>query len=76
MNIHRIDDCIMRKGTSASKLTEFEIKRNNSISKLRYIIEQVSELARLGSFGIAHLDYHGHKTRFTTIAKKTIWICG
>jgi IS5 family transposase len=40
----------MRKDTRGAKITKVEVKRNNKISKKRYIVEQ--------SFGLSHL-HHG-----------------
>ena len=45
--LNKIADGIMRKDSTTAKLTEYEINRNKSISKLRYIVEQY--------FGINHL---------------------
>ena len=42
----------MRKDTRGAKITKAEIKRNNKISKKRYIVEQY--------FGLSHL-YHGFR---------------
>jgi IS5 family transposase len=62
-----IADGIMRKDTSAAKLTDLEIQRNKKISKLRYIVEQY--------FGISHLHDRAKRARFTSIAKnkKDCW---
>ena len=51
----------MRKNSSTAKLTETEIERNKSISKVRYIVEQY--------FGISHLYDQAKRARFTSIAK-------
>ena len=37
MAANGIEDNIMRKNTTTAKLTEYEIKRNRKISKVRYI---------------------------------------
>ena len=54
----------MRKDTRGAKITKVEIKRNNKISKKRYIVEQY--------FGLSHLHDGAHRARFTTIMKN-IW---
>ena len=54
----------MRKATTAAKLTEFEIERNNQISKKRYIVEQY--------FGISHLHNNAFKARFPRLIKNAI----
>ena len=59
--LNKIADGIMRKDTKTAKLTDYEIERNKSISKLRYIVEQY--------FGISHLHDGAKRARFTTIAK-------
>lgn len=58
----------MRKDSKTAKLTQHEIDRNKSISKVRYIVEQY--------FGLSHLYDDGQKARFTTIDKNhiDIWI--
>ena len=61
---NEIADGIMRKDSTTAKLTEFEIKRNNKISKMRYIVEQY--------FGISHLHDGAKRARFTTIAKNNL----
>ena len=58
---NEIADGIMRKNTTTAKLTEFEINRNKTISKSRYIVEQY--------FGISHLHDGAKRARFTTIVK-------
>ncbi len=58
---NEIADGIMRKDTTTAKLTDYEIERNKSISKFRYIVEQY--------FGISHLHDDAKRARFTTIAK-------
>jgi len=58
---NEIADGIMRKNTTTTKLTEFEINRNKTISKSRYIVEQY--------FGISHLHDGAKRARFTTIVK-------
>jgi len=59
--LNQIADGIMRKDSTTAKLTEYEIKRNKKISKLRYIVEQY--------FGISHLHDEAKRARFTDIAK-------
>jgi len=59
--INQIADGIMRKDSTTAKLTEYEIQRNKSISKLRYIVEQY--------FGISHLHDEAKRARFTDITK-------
>ena len=59
--LNNIADGIMRKNSTTAKLTEYEIERNKSISKVRYIVEQY--------FGISHLHDEAKKARFTTTAK-------
>ncbi len=69
LHINGMRDGIMRKNQINASLTESEIMRNKSISRIRYKIEQY--------FGITH-KYHGAgKARFTTIIKES-WdhLCG
>jgi IS5 family transposase len=69
LNMNGIGDGIMRKNQINAVLTDAEIKRNKSISKVRYKIEQY--------FGITH-KYHGAgKARFTITFKEN-WdhLCG
>ena len=69
LSMNNMGDGIMRKNQINAQLTEFEIERNKSISKVRYKIEQY--------FGITE-KYHGAgKARFTTIIKEN-WdhLCG
>ncbi len=47
-----------------AKLTDWEIERNKTISKYRYIVEQY--------FGISHKCDNGNKARFPTIMKNII----
>lgn len=54
----------MRKNSNTAKLTEFEIFRDNAISKIRYIVEQ--------HFGISHLNDCAKRTGFTIIIKKQV----
>jgi IS5 family transposase len=54
----------MRKDTATAKLTQYEIQRNQRISKKRYIVEQY--------FGLSHLQDKAKRARFTTIIKNTI----
>ena len=62
--LNNIKDGIMRKDNINAKLTAFEIKRNKSISKFRYIVEQY--------FGISHLYDNGNKARFPKIMTNLI----
>ena len=59
--INKIAEGIMRKDSTTTKLTEFEIERNKKISKTRYIVEQY--------FGISHLHDGAKSARFTDITK-------
>jgi IS5 family transposase len=59
--LNNIADGIMRKDSTTAKLTEYEIKRNKRISKVRYIVEQY--------FGISHLHDGAKRARFTDITK-------
>ncbi len=61
---NEIADGIMRKDSTAAKLTEVEIQRNKQISKVRYIVEQY--------FGISHLHDRAKQARFTTIIKNNM----
>lgn len=61
---NNIKDGIMRKDNINARLTEFEIKRNKSISKVRYIVEQY--------FGISHLHDGGDRARFPKLGKNVI----
>jgi IS5 family transposase len=54
----------MKKYTTTSKLTEYEIDRNKNLSKKRYIVEQY--------FGLSRLHDKAKRARFTTIIKNTI----
>ncbi|WP_459919198.1 transposase, partial [Desulfocicer niacini] len=62
--LNQIKDGIMRKDNINAKLTEVEISRNKSISKIRYIVEQY--------FGISRLHDKGDRARFTTIFKNSV----
>ena len=64
LHMNRIKDGIMRKDTTAAKLTEIEIQRNKKISKKRYIVEQY--------FGLSHLHDGAYRARFTKTVKN-IW---
>lgn len=64
LHINHIEDGIMRKDTTAAKLTVYEKERNKKISKKRYIVEQY--------FGLSHLHDGAFRARFTTITKN-IW---
>jgi len=61
LSTNKIADGIMRKDSTTAKLTEAEIERNKSISKVHYIVEQY--------FGISHLHDESKRARFTTTAK-------
>jgi IS5 family transposase len=63
LHLNGIKDGVMRKDTTAAKLTETEIARNKKISKKRYIVEQY--------FGLSHLHDGAYRARFTTIVKNT-----
>jgi len=58
---NEIADGIMRKNTTTTRLTDFEIDRNKQISKVRYIVEQY--------FGLSHLHDGAKRARFTQILK-------
>jgi transposase, IS5 family len=62
--LNKIEDGIMRKGSTTAKLTKLEILRNKAISKIRYIVEQY--------FGISHLHDRAKRARFTTIVKNNL----
>ena len=64
LSINKLKDGIMRKSSKTTKLTDYEISRNKTISKVRYIVEQY--------FGLSHLHDRGQRARFTTIAKSNI----
>ena len=59
--LNKIEDGIMRKNSTTAKLTDYETKRNKSLSKVRYIVEQY--------FGLSHLQDQAYRARFVTIAK-------
>ncbi len=59
--LNKIEDWIMRKDSTTAKLTDFEVERNKSISKVRYIVEQY--------FGLSHLHGGAKRARFTSLAK-------
>ena len=54
----------MRKDTRGAKIKKVEIKRNNKISKKRYIVEQY--------FGLSHQHHGASRGRFT-VMMKNIW---
>ena len=54
----------MRKDTTTTKLTEYEIQRNKQISKKRYVVERY--------FGLSHLHDRAKRARFTTVIKNII----
>jgi transposase, IS5 family len=62
--MNKIKDCIMRKNTKNTRLTDYEKERNKKISKKRYIVEQY--------FGLSHLHNGASKARFTTIVKNKL----
>jgi len=62
--LNEIEDGIMRKDTRGTKITKVEVKRNNKISKKRYIVEQY--------FGLSHLYHGAYRARFT-VMMKNIW---
>lgn len=62
LHINDMKDGIMRKDERNAKITEFEIKRNKMISKVRYKIEQY--------FGVTALHQGASRARFTTLAKE------
>lgn len=64
LHLNEIEDGIMRKDTTAAKITEIEIERNKKIAKKRYVVEQY--------FGLSNLHYGACRARFTTIMKN-IW---
>jgi IS5 family transposase len=61
LSLNKIADGIMRKATTGTELTEYEIDRNKSISKVRYIVEQY--------FGLSHLHNNAFKARFPRLIK-------
>jgi len=62
--MNKFEDGIMRKATKGTELTEYEIARNKSISKVRYIVEQY--------FGISHLHNNAFRARFPRLIKNAI----
>lgn len=64
LHLNEIEDGIMRKDTTAAKITEIEIERNKKIAKKRYVVEQY--------FGLSNLHYGACRARFTTIMKN-VW---
>jgi IS5 family transposase len=62
--LNKIADGIMRKDSTTAKLTEYEIKRNKKLSKVRYIVEQY--------FGLSHLHNGAKRARFTDITKNKV----
>ncbi len=61
---NKIADGIMRKNSTTTTLTEYEIERNKKISKFRYIVEQY--------FGISHLQDRANRARFSAIDKNKV----
>jgi len=53
-----------RKATTGTELTEYELKRNKAISKLRYIVEQY--------FGLSHLYNKANRARFPRMLKNAM----
>jgi len=51
----------MRKDSITAKLIQYEIERNNEISKVRYIVEQY--------FGLSYLHNNAKRALFTDITK-------
>ncbi len=68
LSLNKFKNGIMRKDSKTAKLTQHEIDRNKSISKVRYIVEQY--------FGLRNLNEEGPQQRFTVIYKNhiDIWI--
>jgi IS5 family transposase len=64
LKLNHIEGGIMRKDTTAAKLTEYEKQRNKTISKNRYIVEQY--------FGLSRLYDRAKRAWFTTIIKNII----
>jgi IS5 family transposase len=62
--MNNIEDGIMRKDTTTTKLTDTEIERNKQLSKKRYIVEQY--------FGISHLHYGAFRARFPRMIKNAL----
>lgn len=62
--MNNIEDGIMRKATTQTELTEYEIARNKAISKFRYIVEQY--------FGISHLYNRAYRARFPKLIKNAM----
>jgi len=62
--LNKIEDGIMRKATTGTELTEYEIKRNKAISKIRYIVEQY--------FGLSHLYNKAYRARFPKMFKNAM----
>ena len=64
LSMNKIEDGIMRKATTGTELTEYEIARNKAISKFRYIVEQY--------FGISHLYNKAYRVRFPKLIKNAM----
>jgi IS5 family transposase len=62
--LNEVEDGIIRTDTRVAKITKVEVKRNNKISKQRYIVEQF--------FGLSHLYQRAYRARFTMMMKN-IW---
>jgi IS5 family transposase len=69
LHMNGIGDGIMRKNQINASLTETEVRRNKSISKIRYKIEQY--------FGITHRYHRAGRARFTSLVREG-WdrLCG
>lgn len=52
------------KAVRGTELTQYEIDRNKTISKVRYIVEQY--------FGISHLHNDAFRARFTRMIRNAI----
>ncbi len=75
LHLNDIEDGIMRKDTRGVKITKVEIKRNNKISRKRYIRFQPVGLPgrRVEQyFGLSHLYDGAYRARFT-VMMKNIW---
>jgi IS5 family transposase len=64
LHLNKIADGIMTKAVRGTKLTQYEIDRNKTISKVRYIVEQY--------FGISHLHNDAFRARFTRMIRNAI----
>lgn len=64
LSMNKIEDGIMRKATTGTELTEYEMERNKAISKFRYIVEQY--------FGLSHLYNKANRARFPKMLKNAM----